>query len=258
MVRNTVAVAGAIGTEQYVRTTADAVYYYSLFEDVVASVGGSVGLVLPYGGSYVRLNNLFFIGGDTLRGFAVGGIGPRDAGTTDLARRPVLLHGHGGAFLSAALRSEGESRSSARPSSTSVRCGASNPARPIRRRCWTASSCASRPASASSGCRHSARSALTMPGRSNTSRGTSSRTSASASAHASEWGCRGHERSSRPDQRRSGDLGGHQADPADDPAPLSDAHGRQGHRHAARPERRRYQERLDQRAVLPGSFPPIR
>jgi outer membrane protein insertion porin family len=83
LVRNTVAVAGAIGTEQYVRTTADAVYYYSLFEDVVASVGGSVGLVLPYGGSYVRLNNLFFIGGDTLRGFAVGGIGPRDAGTTD-------------------------------------------------------------------------------------------------------------------------------------------------------------------------------
>ncbi|WP_163616374.1 BamA/TamA family outer membrane protein, partial [Klebsiella pneumoniae] len=40
-------------------------------------------MVVPYGGSYVRLNNLFFIGGDTLRGFAVGGIGPRDAGTTD-------------------------------------------------------------------------------------------------------------------------------------------------------------------------------
>lgn len=83
MVRNTVAVAGLIGTEQYLRTTADAVYYKTLVEDVVASIGGSVGLVVPYNNAYIRLNNLFFIGGDTLRGFAVGGIGPRDAGTTD-------------------------------------------------------------------------------------------------------------------------------------------------------------------------------
>jgi len=83
MVRNSIAAAGLIGTEQYFRTTADAVYYRSLFEDVVISVGGSAGLILPFNNSYVRLNNLFFIGGDTLRGFAVGGIGPRDANTTD-------------------------------------------------------------------------------------------------------------------------------------------------------------------------------
>ncbi len=67
LVRNTIAVAGAIGTEQYVRTTADAVYYKSLFEDFVWSIGGSAGLVAPYNGSYIRLNNLFFIGGDTMR-----------------------------------------------------------------------------------------------------------------------------------------------------------------------------------------------
>ena len=83
MVRNSIAAAGLIGTEQYFRTTADAVYYRSLFEDVVISVGGSAGLILPFNNSYVRLNNLFFIGGDTLRGFTVGGIGPRDANTTD-------------------------------------------------------------------------------------------------------------------------------------------------------------------------------
>lgn len=83
LVRNSIAVAGLIGTEQYLRTTADAVYYTSLFEDVVLSVGGSAGVVFPYNGSYIRLNNLYFIGGDTLRGFAVGGIGPRDANTTD-------------------------------------------------------------------------------------------------------------------------------------------------------------------------------
>lgn len=83
LLRNSQAVAGLIGTEQYYRTTIDAVYFQSLFEDVVISAGGSAGLVLPYNGSSLRLNNLFFIGGDTLRGFQVGGIGPRDAITAD-------------------------------------------------------------------------------------------------------------------------------------------------------------------------------
>ncbi len=35
LIRNSIAAAGLIGTEQYIRTTADAVYYRSLFEDVV-------------------------------------------------------------------------------------------------------------------------------------------------------------------------------------------------------------------------------
>ncbi|MDP3161899.1 MAG: outer membrane protein assembly factor BamA [Reyranella sp.] len=84
LLRNTIAVAGAIGTEQYARTTADAVYFQSLgLEDVVLSVGGSFGVVLPYNNTNIRLNNLFFLGGDNLRGFAVAGVGPRDAGTAD-------------------------------------------------------------------------------------------------------------------------------------------------------------------------------
>ncbi len=83
LLRNSQAVAGVIGTEQYYRTTLDAVYYQSLFEDIVISAGGSAGLVLPYNNSSLRLNNLFFIGGDTLRGFQVGGIGPRDSVTAD-------------------------------------------------------------------------------------------------------------------------------------------------------------------------------
>ena len=45
LVRNTMAVAGLIGTEQYYRTTADAVYYQTIIEDVVASIGGSAGAV---------------------------------------------------------------------------------------------------------------------------------------------------------------------------------------------------------------------
>lgn len=83
LIRNTNAVAGLIGTEQYFRTTADAVYYQTLYEDIVGSIGGSVGAVVPYNASSLRLNNLFFVGGDNLRGFQVGGIGPRDSNTAD-------------------------------------------------------------------------------------------------------------------------------------------------------------------------------
>src|SRR5262245_16055525 len=83
LLRNTVALSTPPGTAQYFRTTADGVYYQTIIEDVVASIGGSVGIVLPYNNSFLPLNNLFFIGGDTLRGFRVGGIGPRDSNTAD-------------------------------------------------------------------------------------------------------------------------------------------------------------------------------
>ncbi len=85
LLRSSVAVAGPPGTNNYYRVTADAVVYQPLpvWEDFVASVGVSGGVVQPLAGSQLRINNAFFVGGDNLRGFAVGGIGPRDANTTD-------------------------------------------------------------------------------------------------------------------------------------------------------------------------------
>jgi len=83
LLRHTVAAAGPGGTEYYVRATVDGVIYQSIIEDFVASIGGSVGVIGPFNNTVLRLNNRFFIGGDTLRGFRVGGIGPRDANTTD-------------------------------------------------------------------------------------------------------------------------------------------------------------------------------
>ena len=83
LLRNSVAVGGLGGTEYYVRASVDGVIYQTIIEDFVASVGGSAGIIAPYNNTTLRLNNRFFIGGDTLRGFRVGGIGPRDANTTD-------------------------------------------------------------------------------------------------------------------------------------------------------------------------------
>ncbi|UYN93016.1 MAG: outer membrane protein assembly factor BamA [Enhydrobacter sp.] len=83
LLRKSLALGGLGGTEYYLRANADAVYYYSIIDDFVASIGGSVGWIDPYNNSILRLNNRFFIGGDSLRGFRVGGIGPRDAFTTD-------------------------------------------------------------------------------------------------------------------------------------------------------------------------------
>lgn len=83
LLRHSVAVAGLGGTQYYVRTTVDGVFYQTIVDDFVASIGGSAGLVESYNNSTLLLNNRFFIGGDTLRGFRVGGIGPRDANTGD-------------------------------------------------------------------------------------------------------------------------------------------------------------------------------
>jgi outer membrane protein insertion porin family len=84
LARNSLAVAGLGGTEQYFRVTVDGVIYQSIMEGVVASIGGSAGFVQPFNNSSnLRVGNLFFVGGDNLRGFRVGGIGPRDANTTD-------------------------------------------------------------------------------------------------------------------------------------------------------------------------------
>jgi outer membrane protein insertion porin family len=83
LLRHSLAYGGIGGTEYYIRTTADAVIYYEIVEDLVASVGGTLGWTQPLSNTVLRLNNRFFIGGDSLRGFRVGGIGPRDSNTTD-------------------------------------------------------------------------------------------------------------------------------------------------------------------------------
>ncbi|MEO1336637.1 MAG: outer membrane protein assembly factor BamA, partial [Myxococcota bacterium] len=76
-------VAGLGGDTQYVRFGGELRGYYPIYTDVTL-VGRAVGgHILGWGGDDVRLLDLYYKGGETVRGFARSGIGPRDRDTGD-------------------------------------------------------------------------------------------------------------------------------------------------------------------------------
>ncbi len=75
--------AGFGGGAQYGQAIASAKTWTSFFDDeVVASVEAEAGGIFAFN-SGVRVTDRFFLGGDTFRGFAFGGLGPRDVGSDD-------------------------------------------------------------------------------------------------------------------------------------------------------------------------------
>ena len=79
--------AGVGGDVKYVRSEAEAAWYYGITKSFVVTVSGSAGYVQGLAGDQVRINDRFFKGGDTFRGFEIAGIGPRD---TNLNRTDAL------------------------------------------------------------------------------------------------------------------------------------------------------------------------
>jgi outer membrane protein insertion porin family len=82
VVRLTNDVAGLGGNTHYLRNRIDGTHYYELHEQWILSVKGSIGHIVGLGED-IRVADRFFVGGDDLRGFANGGIGPRDKSTLD-------------------------------------------------------------------------------------------------------------------------------------------------------------------------------
>ena len=76
-------VAGLGGDNRFLRHEGRTEYYYPFFPDVVLNLGANAGYIFGFAGEDVRLSNRFFIGGNNLRGFQFGGIGPRDSETDD-------------------------------------------------------------------------------------------------------------------------------------------------------------------------------
>jgi len=71
-------IAGLGGDVQYLRTEISGATYRGIFKGVRASVRVSGGYIEPFGDdSSIRINNRFFKGGSSFRGFDVAGIGPR-------------------------------------------------------------------------------------------------------------------------------------------------------------------------------------
>ena len=75
--------AGLGGDVNYVKTEADASWYYGITPAWVVSVQGSAGYVSGWNGDPIRINDRFFKGGNSFRGFETAGMGPRDLNTTD-------------------------------------------------------------------------------------------------------------------------------------------------------------------------------
>ncbi len=74
--------AGLGGDVHYLRNVLSAAGYYTISDGWTLAVKGRGGAIMGIGED-VGLLNRFFLGGDTLRGFADSGVGPRDSATRD-------------------------------------------------------------------------------------------------------------------------------------------------------------------------------
>jgi len=75
-------VAGLGGDAHFLRPNVGAGWFYQLYPDYVFSLVGQAGMVHGLGEG-VAIQDRYFIGGQTLRGFRSSGIGPRDITTGD-------------------------------------------------------------------------------------------------------------------------------------------------------------------------------
>ena len=71
-------VAGAGGTEHYLRTTGDIRYYHPIYDQIIGLVHLQAGDLRSYGDNQLRIVDNFNMGPTLVRGFAPSGIGPRD------------------------------------------------------------------------------------------------------------------------------------------------------------------------------------
>jgi outer membrane protein insertion porin family len=71
--------AGPGGSLRYMKTQAQFATYKAIFgDDVILSLHGQGGIISGYDGKIIPVSERFFEGGDSFRGFALAGIGPRD------------------------------------------------------------------------------------------------------------------------------------------------------------------------------------
>ncbi len=72
-------VAGLGGNINYLRSQLNGGIYRGLLPEVIASFTVQAGYIFPLSGDEIRINDRFFRGGNTFRGFDIAGVGPRAA-----------------------------------------------------------------------------------------------------------------------------------------------------------------------------------
>ncbi len=76
-------IAGFGGDAKFISGKAGASYYYSVADNWILNFLGETGAIQGLKSENVKINERFFLGGSTLRGFEQAGIGPRDIATDD-------------------------------------------------------------------------------------------------------------------------------------------------------------------------------
>lgn len=75
--------AGLGGDSKFFRVDATAIRYFPVVEDVIFSLRADGGYIWGIGGQDLRINDRYFLGDRSLRGFAYGGVGARDKTSDD-------------------------------------------------------------------------------------------------------------------------------------------------------------------------------
>lgn len=76
-------VTGLAGDSRYISGKTGLSYYYPVMDKVTLNVLGEIGAIEGYDDQDVVINERYYLGGSTLRGFEQAGIGPRDITTSD-------------------------------------------------------------------------------------------------------------------------------------------------------------------------------
>jgi len=87
-------VSGVGGDKKYIRTELSSNWYKRLWiDDLVLNVAAVGGYVVAYGDQKLEVNDRFFKGGGSFRGFKTSGLGPRDTSGIDEGVTPLSVGG---------------------------------------------------------------------------------------------------------------------------------------------------------------------
>ena len=75
--------AGLGGSQKWMRNNLSGAQYFQLDEQVILGVSGTAGIISGFGDEKVRITERYYLGGDSLRGFANSGVSPRDKSSGD-------------------------------------------------------------------------------------------------------------------------------------------------------------------------------